>query len=155
MNCGCVVRCDGVKPVFAAWRETVLAEETLSCAEVFESNSSTSDFAAGWFFHSICIYLLSCWYQLKRDHCCQLCSIKVDWRGKHHLRLSSPQPCPAAWQVMGTPALGLSSLPVNTAGDELRVTSKAHKAAVMPVAWQRDAEFIQHIKGTHFTCSCG
>lgn len=91
-------------------------------------------------FHSVCIYLLSCWHQLKRDHCCQLWSIKVDWRGKHHLRLWNPQACTAALQVKGTP--GLSSLPVNTAEGELRASSKAHKAAVVLAAWQRDTEFI-------------
>lgn len=55
----------------------------------------------------MCIHLLACWYQLKRDHCCQLWLSK--WIGeKHHLRLWNPEPCAAALQGMGTP--GLSSL---------------------------------------------
>lgn len=53
---------------------------------------------------------------------------------------SLPQPCAPAWQVMGTPApmVGLSSLPVNVTGVELRASSKDHKAVAMLVAWQRD-----------------
>lgn len=53
---------------------------------------------------------------------------------------SLPRPRAPAWQVTGTPApmAGLSSLPADVAGLELRALSKDHKAVAMLVAWQRD-----------------
>lgn len=56
------------------------------------------------------------------------------------LAVSLPQPGTAAWQVTGMPAptAGLTSLPADIAGVELRASSKDHKVVAVLVAWQRD-----------------